>query len=44
LIDNSGSGEPFRGAKFMTVTSDDMLMITAGDTVYLYNLPNFNQK
>jgi len=44
LVDNSGSGEPFRGAKFMAVTSDDMLLITNGDTVYLYNLPNFNQK
>jgi sugar lactone lactonase YvrE len=44
LVDNSGSGEPFKGAKFMTVTFDDMLLITTGDTVYLYNLPNFNQK
>ncbi|HTA77460.1 MAG TPA: NHL repeat-containing protein [bacterium] len=44
LVDNSGSGEPFRGAKFMTVTSDDMLLMTNGDSVYLYNLPNFNQK
>ncbi len=44
LVDNSGSGEPFRGAKFMAVTPDDLLMITTGDSVYLYNLPNFNQK
>ena len=44
LVDHSGSGEPFRGAKFMAVTPDDLLLLTNCDTVYLYDLPNFNQK
>jgi sugar lactone lactonase YvrE len=44
LVDNTGSGEPFRGAKFMAVTPDDLLLLTNGDTVYLYNLPSFSQK
>jgi len=44
LVDHSGSGEPFRGAKYMSITFDDLLLLTNGDAVYLYQLPSFNQK
>lgn len=44
LVDHSGSAEPFKGPKFLSVTSDDMLLFTSGDAVYLYNLPTFSQK
>jgi sugar lactone lactonase YvrE len=44
LVDQTGSNEPFKGAKFMTITSDDLLLLTRGDAVYLYQLPSFSQK
>jgi len=45
LVDGSGSGEFFKSVKFMTITPDDLLLLTDGDAVYLYQLPSFsNQK
>jgi DNA-binding beta-propeller fold protein YncE len=44
LVDSTGSGEPFRGAKFMSITPDDLLLLTSGDAVCLYQLPVFGRK
>jgi len=44
LVDTAGSGDPFRHIKFMTVTSDDLLLMTYDDSVCLYQLPSFSQK
>jgi hypothetical protein len=44
LVDMAGSGDSFRHIKFLTVTSDDLLLMTADDTVSLYQLPSFSQK
>jgi sugar lactone lactonase YvrE len=44
VIDQSGSLEPFKNVKSLSVTPDDLLLITTGDAIYLYNLPAFGQK
>lgn len=44
IIDQSGTPEPFKNNKFLSVTPDDLLLITSGDAVYLYQLPGFGQK
>jgi hypothetical protein len=44
VIDQTGSAEPFKNVKSLSVTPDDLLLITTGDAVYLYNLPAFGQK
>jgi hypothetical protein len=44
LVDMNGSGDPFRHIKFMTVTPDDLLLVTYDDSVCLYQPPSFDQK
>jgi len=44
LVDMAGSGDTFRNIKFMTITSDDLLLMTSDDSVYLYQLPSVGIK
>jgi sugar lactone lactonase YvrE len=44
LVDMAGSGDAFRHIKFITVTSDDLLLMTYDDAVCLYQIPAFSQK
>jgi DNA-binding beta-propeller fold protein YncE len=44
LVDMAGSGDPFRHTKYITVTSDDLLLMAYDDSVCLYQLPSFSQK
>jgi WD40 repeat protein len=39
VTDMNGSADPFRGAHFITVTSQDVLMITIGATVAMFQVP-----
>lgn len=44
LTDATGSSDMFKNIKFMTVTSDDLLLMTSDDGVCLYQLPSTGTK
>jgi len=44
LVDQSGSAEPFKDAKSLAITPDNLLLVTSGGAVYLYQLPAPGQK
>jgi len=39
LRDEKGSGDPFRGVRWMSISADDTLMLTVGTTASLFKLP-----